>query len=99
MNTKPTITRTITRTITPLALAALLLSGAVFLNAHQALAQNNAAPNTTATRPAAVPTGQTSIPNNNPPATATQTTGEVSRDPVIKKMNEDEKRKVETEGK
>jgi hypothetical protein len=46
-----------------------------------------------------VPTGQTSIPNNNPPATATQTTGEVSRDPVIKKMNEDEKRKVETEGK
>ena len=32
MNTKPTITRTITRTITPLALAAFLLSGAVFLN-------------------------------------------------------------------
>jgi len=99
MNTKPTITRTITRTITPLALAAFLLSGAVFLNAQQALAQNNSTPSTTATRPAAVPTGQTSIPNNNPPATATQTTGEVSRDPVIKKMNEDEKRKVETEGK
>jgi hypothetical protein len=99
MNTKPTITRTITRTITPLALAAFLLSGAVFLNAHQAMAQNSAAPSTTATRPAAVPTGQTSIPNNSPPPTATQTTGEVSRDPAVKKMNEDEKRKVETEGK
>jgi hypothetical protein len=99
MNTKPTITRTITRTITPLALAAILRSGAVFLITPEAMAQNSAAPSTTATRPAAVPTGQTSLPNNSPPATATQTTGEVSRDPAVKKMNEDEKRKVETEGK
>ena len=28
-----------------------------------------------------------------------QTTGEVSRDPTVKKMNEDEKAKVETKGK
>jgi hypothetical protein len=95
MNMKPTITRS----ITPLALAATLLSGAIFLNAQPAMAQNSATPSTTATRPAAVPTGQTSIPNNNPPPAATQTTGEVSRDPAIKKMNEEEKRKVETEGK
>jgi hypothetical protein len=99
MDTTPTGVTRITRTLTPLALAATLLSGAVFLNAGQAMAQNTAAPSTTATRPASVPTGQTSMPNNSPPATATQTTGEVSRDPAIKKMNEDEKRKVETEGK
>jgi hypothetical protein len=95
MSTTPTVTRTIVF----LALAATLLSGAAFLNVHQAMAQNNTAPSTTATRPASVPTGQTSIPNNSPPATASQTTGEVSRDPAVKKMNEDEKRKIETEGK
>jgi hypothetical protein len=33
------------------------------------------------------------------PATTTQTTGEASRDPMVKKMNEDEKAKVETKGK
>ncbi len=88
-----------THSVTPLALAATLLSGAIFLNVCPAMAQSSSTPTTTATRPAAVPTGQTSIPNNNPPPAATQTTGEVSRDPAIKKMNEDEKRKVETEGK
>jgi hypothetical protein len=94
-----TLTHSITRTLTPLALAATLLTSAVFLNAHPALAQSSSTPGTTATRPAAVPTGQTSIPNDSPPATTTQTTGEVSRDPTVKKMNEDEKRKIETEGK
>ena len=34
-----------------------------------------------------------------PPATTTQTTGEASRDPMVKKMNEDEKQKVDTKGK
>jgi len=34
-----------------------------------------------------------------PSATTTQTTGESSRDPTVKKMNEDEKAKVETKGK
>jgi hypothetical protein len=91
MNTKPT-------GFTPLALAASLLSGAFLLAVHPATAQNSAPP-TTATRPATTPAGQTSMPNASPPATATQTTGEVSRDPAIKKMNEDEKRKVDTEGK
>jgi hypothetical protein len=92
MNMKPT-------TLTPLALAASLLSGAFLLNIHPAEAQNNSAPSTTATRPAKTPTGQTSVPNASPPTTTTQTTGEVSRDPTIKKMNEDEKRKIDTEGK
>jgi len=86
-------------TIAHLALAASLLSGAFLLSLHPAAAQTSAAPNTTASRPATTPTGQTSIPNAAPPASTTQTTGEVSRDPTIKKMNEDEKKKVETEGK
>jgi len=85
--------------LTPLALAASLLSGAFLLNIYPAEAQTNSAPSTTATRPATAPTGQTSTPNASPPATTTQTTGEVSRDPTIKKMNEDEKHKIDTEGK
>jgi hypothetical protein len=92
MNMKPTA-------LTPLALAASLLSSAFVLNIPAAEAQNNPAPSTTATRPATTPTGQTSLPNASPPATTTQTTGEVSRDPTVKKMNEDEKHKIEIEGK
>ena len=94
MNIKPAVLTPLT-----LALAASLLSGAFLLNIHPAEAQNNSAPSATATRPATAPAGQTSLPNASPPATTTQTTGEVSRDPTIKKMNEDEKRKIDTEGK
>jgi hypothetical protein len=39
------------------------------------------------------------MPSNAPLATTTQTTGEASRVPTVKKMNEDEKAKVETKGK
>lgn len=92
MNMKPTA-------LTTLVLAASLLSGAFLLSIHPAGAQNRSAPSATATRPAKTPTGQTSIPNTSSPATTTQTTGEVSRDPAIKKMNEDEKHKIDTEGK
>jgi hypothetical protein len=42
---------------------------------------------------------QTSAPNNAPPATAGQTTGEAAKDPTIKQMNDDEKRKVDSKGK
>jgi hypothetical protein len=42
---------------------------------------------------------QTSVPSNGPPSTTDQTTGEASRDPTIKKMNDDEKRKVDEKGK
>jgi len=39
------------------------------------------------------------MPNESPPASTTQTTGEANRDPVVKKMSEDEKQKVDTKGK
>jgi hypothetical protein len=76
-------------------LAACLLSGVV-LAGSQASAQTNPPP-ATATRPGSPE--QTSIPNNAPPASRTQTTGQTNPDPTIQKMNEDEKRKVEKEGK
>ena len=55
-------------------------------------------PDSTASRPAKNGPEQTSVPNSNPPATASQTTGE-NQSPTVKKMNEDEKKKIETEGK
>ena len=76
-------------------LAASLLSSGL-LPYRPASAQTSPPP-ATATRPGSPE--QTSVPNNAPPASRTQTTGEVSRDPTVKKMNEDEKRKVEKEGK
>ena len=81
------------------ALAVSLLSSALLLNAQAAIAQTTSPPSATATRPATTPPGQTSMPNEAPPATTTQTTGEASRDPVVKKMNEDEKQNVYTKGK
>ncbi|MBV8697835.1 hypothetical protein [Bradyrhizobium sp.] len=75
---------------------ALSLLSSVFLLTLPASAQTNPPP-ATATRPASPE--QSSVPNQAPPASRTQTTGEVSPDPTIKKMNEDEKRKVEKEGK
>jgi hypothetical protein len=81
------------------ALAVTLLSSGLLLNTQAATAQTTSPPSATATRPATTPPGQTSMPNDAAPATTTQTTGETSRDPVVKKMNEDEKRKVEREGK
>jgi hypothetical protein len=82
----------------PTALALSLLAGALLLNAQAASAQADPPP-ATAARPAKNPAEQSSISSNAPPATTTQTTGEVSRDPTVKKMNEDEKAKVETNGK
>jgi len=82
----------------PTALAILLSAGVLLLNAQAAGAQANPPP-ATATRPAKNPAEQSSMPSNAPPATTTQTTGEVSREPTVKKMNEDEKAKVDTKGK
>ena len=56
-------------------------------------------PGTDATRPAKDGPQQTSVPNAAPPVTATETTGATNQDPKIKEMNEEEKKKVETEGK
>ena len=82
-----------------MALAVSLLSSAFLLDVTAARAQTSSPPAATATRPETKPSGQTSLPSNAPPATTTQTTGEAPRDPVIKKMNEDERYKVETNGK
>jgi hypothetical protein len=84
-------------TITSRALAVSMLSSAFLLAVSSAYAQNTTTPPTTATRPTAP--DQTSIPNDAPPATTTQTTGQVSQDPKIKEMNEKEKGKVERQGK
>jgi hypothetical protein len=78
--------------------AALVLSVLV-LNAQKVTAQTSQPPDTTATRPAKTPPAETSVPNASPAATTTQTTGETNQDATIKKMNEDEKQKVDTEGK
>jgi hypothetical protein len=76
-----------------LALSSVL---SVLLLPQQVNAQTSPPP-ATATRPGTPE--QTSVPNQAPPASRTQITGEESHDPMIKKMNEDEKRKVEKEGK
>ena len=81
------------------ALAVSLLSSVVLVHIPAATAQTTSPPSTTATRPATTPTGQSSLPSQGPPATTGQNTGEASRDPVVKKMNEDEKQKVDTKGK
>ena len=52
----------------------------------------------TATRPTKEPAGQTSLPNNAPPATATQPTASTDQSPTVRGMNEDAKKKLETEG-
>ena len=80
-------------------LAGLLVSSAFSLHTQAATAQTAPPPAATATRPATTPPGQSSMPNASPPATTTQTTGEANRDPTIKKMNEDEKHKVDRIGK
>src|SRR5437763_5961965 len=80
-------------------LAVSLLSGALLSNTLAVRAQTGSPPSTTATRPAKTPPEQTSVPNTSPPATTTETTGQNNEDAVVKKMNEDEKRKVETKGK
>ena len=83
----------------PTALAVSLLSSVLLFDAQAAIAQTTSPPSATATRPATTPPGQTSVPNESPPATTTQTTGEASRDQMVKQMNEDEKQKVDTKGK
>jgi hypothetical protein len=78
---------------------AVLVASVLVSNVQEVAAQTNPPPSATATRPATTPPGQTSVPNASPPATTTQTTGESNQDATIKKMNEDEKQKVDTKGK
>jgi hypothetical protein len=81
------------------ALAVSLLSSVLLLNAQAATAQTTSTPSTTATRPAKTLPEQTSVPNDSPSATRTETTGSSNQDATVKKMNEDEKQKVDTKGK
>jgi hypothetical protein len=83
---------------TKITTLAALVASVLLANVQGAAAQANPPP-TTATRPAETPPAQTSVPNASPPATTTQTTGEANQDPTVKKMNEDEKQKVDTKGK
>jgi hypothetical protein len=78
---------------------AALIAGVLLSNVGSVAAQNSPPPDTTATRPARTSPAQSSVPNAGPAATTTQTTGESTQDPVVKKMNEDEKQKVDTKGK
>jgi hypothetical protein len=84
---------------TQMATLAALIAGVLVSNVHGAAAQANQPPDATATRPAKTAPAQTSVPNASPPATTTKTTGESHQDATVKKMNRDEKRKVDTEGK
>ena len=91
--------KTNSQAIRRMTLAASLLSSVFLISSLPAQAQTGTTPAATATRPASAPPEQKSLPNNAPPAGTMQTTGEASHDPVVNKMNDDEKRKVETEGK
>jgi hypothetical protein len=64
-----------------------------------ASADDASPPKATATRPAKEPAGQSSLPSNAPAATTTQPTASTNQDAATKKMNEDAKKQVETEGK
>ncbi len=50
-------------------------------------------------RPARGPQEQSSVSTNAPPASTTQPTAATNQPPAVKQMNEDERRKVEKEGK
>jgi hypothetical protein len=52
-----------------------------------------------AARPARGPQSESSVTSGAPPASTTQTTGATNQPPVVKQMNEEEKQKVEKEGK
>jgi hypothetical protein len=84
---------------TKITTLAAVISCVLVSNVHEVAAQTSQPPNTPATRPAKTTPAQTSVPNASPAATTTQTTGQSNQDATVKKMNEDEKQKVDTKGK
>jgi hypothetical protein len=64
--------------------AALVLNVLVS-QTHEVATQTSQPVDTTATRPAKTPPAQTSIPNAEPAATTTETTGETNQADTIKK--------------
>ena len=81
------------------SVAPALIALSLFAPLSAASADDVSAHKTTATRPAKEHPQETSVPNNAPPATRTQTTGSASRDPPVRKLNAEGKQKLETEGK
>jgi hypothetical protein len=77
----------------------ILLSSFMMFGAESVIAQTSPAPGTTATRPADTPHAQTSAPNAAPPASINKPTGSTDQDETVKRMNEEEKRKVDSKGK
>jgi hypothetical protein len=88
-----------------LALLAGAAGGAFACEYHRSAASENATRLAQATpagdqaRPARGPQEQSSVASPAPPATRTQTTGATNQHPVVKEMNEQEKKKDEKEGK
>lgn len=70
-----------------------------FQRSADAAAQTQLAQASDTARPARGPQSDSSISTNAPPATTTQPTGATNQPPVVKQMNEEEKQKVEKEGK
>jgi hypothetical protein len=85
------------KTARSLQLAAL--SGCMLFGVESVLAQTSPAPSATATRPADSPPAQTSAPNASPPASINKPTGSTDQDETVKRMNDEEKRKVDSKGK
>ena len=87
------------------AVSALLVvqAGAAFACGFQSSAEASSqmqfAQASDAARPARGPQSETSVSTNAPPASTTQTTGATNQPPAVKQMNEEEKQKVEKEGK
>ena len=84
---------------TKMTVLAALTAGILVSNIQDVAARANPPLAATATRPATTPPAQTSDPKVSPPATTTETMGATSQDATVKKMNEDEKQKVDTKGK
>ena len=82
----------------PSGLAIIALSTLCF-QVEAASADDTSSLKTTATRPAKERAEQTSTPNVALPASRTQTTGSDNQDPTTKQMNQEAKKKLETEGK
>jgi len=88
-----------------LALLAGMAGGAFACEYHRSAASESATRLAQATpagdqaRPARGPQEQSSVASPAPPATRTQTTGATDQHPVVKEMNEQERKKDEKEGK
>jgi len=82
-----------------LAFSAGAASACGFQRSAEASSQMQLAQANDAARPARGPQSESSVSTNAPPASTTTTTGATNQPPAVKQMNEEEKQKVEKEGK